>query len=72
MNYNITIIKAEANPNFEAELKEFNEQQKYDRYNNPRNYDGAPQKEVIKNVLTCHLTEEQFKKVKAEVFKVFE
>lgn len=71
MNYNITIVKTEANPNFEAELKKFEENNRYNNYG-PKFDDMGPRKEIPTNVLTCHLTEEQFKKVKAEVFKVFE
>ena len=74
MMYKITIEKKEKNPNFEAELKEWQEQNKYnlnsrigDRYN--ENY---PQDVKITNALICELTEEQYKAIKAEVFKTFE
>lgn len=69
MNYNITIVKTEDNPNFAEELKAFEERNRYQNFNNLPEH---PRREVTKNVLTCHLTEEQFKKVKAEVLKVFE
>jgi hypothetical protein len=69
MNYNITIVKTEKNPNFDEEAKRYEEDR---RYRNNYNPDTMPSREVIENVLTCHLTEEQFKKIKAAVLAVFE
>lgn len=73
MNYQITITKKVPNPNFEAELAEWKERNKYnltsrmdDRFN-----EGYPKDANITNALICELTEEQFKAVKAEVFKTF-
>jgi nicotinamide riboside kinase len=70
MNYKITIERKEPNPNFEAELKEWQEK---NRYNNMRMGDEQyPQRVNVTNALICELTEEQFKAIKAEVFKAFE
>lgn len=67
--YKITIERKEKNPNFEAELKEWQEQNKYSNFREPMN---RPQSEQITNALICELTEEQYKAIKAEVFKTFE
>jgi len=67
--YKITITKAEENPNFKEEMDSWREKT---RYGNFQNESLMQQSEVIKNVLMVALTDEQFKKVKAEVFKVFE
>jgi hypothetical protein len=70
MNYKITIERKEPNPNFEAEYQEWKERSQYlriDKYDN-----GMPPREVITNALICELTEEQYKTIKAEVFKAFE
>lgn len=70
MNYKITIERKEPNPNFEAEYQEWKENQ---RYGVSRNMgDMMPSRENITNALICELTEQQFKAIKAEVFKVFE
>ncbi len=69
MMYKITIEKKEKNPNFEAELKEWQDQNKYSNFREPMN---RPQPEQITNALICELTEEQYKAIKAEVFKTFE
>jgi hypothetical protein len=75
MNYQIKIIKAEANPNYKEEMAAYRKELNADRIYN-RNYsDGSPiqpKEEFIKDVLICELTEEQFRKVKSEVFKTFE
>lgn len=67
MNYQIKITKLEPNPNFKEEMIE---------YRKPRyHYDPQipePRANTIEDVLTCELTEEQFKKVKLESLKVFE
>ena len=74
MKYKIIIEKKEPNPNFEVELKEWKEQNQYnlnrrmgDKYN-----EDYPRDEQITNALICELTEEQYKAIKAEVFKTFE
>ena len=66
MNYQIKIIRTEPNSRYAEEMKE---------YGNPygNRYDKiTPQENIVKDVLICELNEEQFKKVKAEVLKVFE
>jgi predicted DNA binding CopG/RHH family protein len=70
MNYKIIIEKKEPNQNFEAEYKQWQDDQ---RYSMNRNYEPiAPQRENVTNALIIELTEEQFKAIKAEVFRVFE
>lgn len=63
MNYKITIQKFEPNPLYLSEDK----RKEYGRYTNEQ---LTP--EVIRDALSCELTDEQFKKVKAECLKVFE
>ena len=66
MNYQIKITKTEPNSNFKEEMM---------AYKNPyncRNDSTIPQEYIVKDVLIVELTEDQFKKVKAEVLKVFE
>ena len=65
-NYRIIISKREPNPNFASEMEQ------YER-NNRFGYDpNRPQEQISTDVLITELSEEQFKKVKAEVLKVFE
>ncbi len=72
--YQIKIIKTEANPKYAEELAAYNEVA--DR--NMRGRFGGehvgvmPEREFPKNVLIVELTEEQYKKVKAAVFSVFQ
>lgn len=68
MNYQIKIIKTEPNKNYKDELANYKEKT---RWGNGMN-EAYPTTEIIKDVLICELTEEQYKKVKAEVYKVFE
>lgn len=68
MNYKITIERKEPNPNFETEYETWKEHNKY--YG--RNQEPQPQSELTTNALICELTEEQYKAIKAEVFKTFE
>ena len=70
MNYNLTITKTEPNPNYKEELKKWKDDQRWGRTIPDER--GWPQPEIVHDVLKVELTEEQFKKVKAEVFKVFE
>lgn len=69
MNYKITIERKEPNPNFEAEYKQWQDDQRYNigRYSNEQ-----PPRESITNALICELTEEQYKAIKAQVFNTFE
>lgn len=71
MNYQIKIVRTEPNLDFKDQMNEH-------RLGN-RMFDrgferdmGAPREEFVRDVLICELTEEQYKKVKAEVIKVFE
>ena len=69
MNYKIQIIRTEKNTDFEEQLKKWEDDQ---RWNRPREFTDRPSENIATNVLNCELTEEQFKKIKAEVFKTFE
>lgn len=69
MNYKIIIEKKEPNPDFEAELAKWQEASKYSRFEPSSDYPSATK---VSNALMCELTEEQFKAIKAEVFKAFE
>ena len=68
MNYKITIIRKEPNPNYAAEVAKFDERNRF------HNYSDRPQieKDIITDALICELTDEQFKKIKLECFKSFE
>jgi hypothetical protein len=65
MNYEIKITKTENNPDYKDEMKSYSSafNQRYDK--------PIPTPTIVRDVLICNLTEEQFKKVKAEVLKVF-
>ena len=69
MNYKIQITKVEDNPNYDKEVIDFKEN---NRYYNGQMDKSFPSREVIKEVLSCELTEEEYIKVKAEVIKVWE
>jgi hypothetical protein len=71
MKYKLTIIKYEANENYEAELAKFKEALNYNRYRNEPSQD-EPKIEVANRSLEVFLTDEEYKKVKAEVIKIFE
>ncbi len=68
MNYQIKIVKTEPNPNYELELKEKSRTSRYGGFD----VVVTPEKTIVTDVLTCELTEDQYKKVKLEVLKVFE
>jgi hypothetical protein len=68
MNYQIIITKTEPNPNYAAELVEYNKL----RYAYDSDRKIEPKVSFERSVLSCELTEEQFKKVKLEALKVFE
>ena len=67
MNYRIKITKTEPNPTYKEEMERFEKDMRWGSYSKQE-----PALEVVKDVLICELTEEQYKKVKAEVYKVFE
>lgn len=80
MTYEIRIIKREKNTTFDADLESFNEKYplRRDMYDNGR-YEQErrlnpeyPQQERITDALMTELTDEQYKKVKAEIIKSFE
>ena len=73
MSYQIKVTKTEPNENYAAEVEKYEENNRY----NDRNMRGIrdesyPQREATKGVLLCEVTEEQYKAIKAEVFKTFE
>ena len=70
MNYQITIRRREANPNFAAEMEKFEETNNKRMYNGDIRYE-RPQEEVTKNVLMCELTEEEYLEVKKGVLSTF-
>lgn len=79
MKYKITVIKYENNDNYEAEMAKFKEsrESEYNGRRNLRNGDvmmtyDEPQLEKSTRALEVFLTEEEYKKVKEEVVKVFQ
>ena len=68
--YTITIVKKEKNPNYEQEKKTYDEERRYPGFTNCT---SSPQIEIEieSNVLSCELTEEEFKAVKLECLKAF-
>lgn len=68
MHYKLTVEKIEKNTDFNEQMKQWKE---VNRYNGSFQQSPPPQEETIKNVLTVELTEEQFVAIKAEVFKTF-
>lgn len=68
MNYQITIVRKEPNPNFEAELSKWNEANSYRKYEPIGEY---PRTEVATNALICELTEAEYLEVKKNVLGVF-
>lgn len=70
MTYKIIIQKKTDNVNYAAEVAKMEENRNYRMSRNDYPIE-LPQKEVTTDALICELTEEQFKAVKAEVFKAF-
>lgn len=74
MKYKLTVIKYEKNENYEAEMAKFKESiTSRGMYNN--RYDevaNEPKLETSTRSLEVFLTDDEYKKVKAEVVKVFE
>ena len=67
-NYRIIISKREPNPNFASEMEQY---ERNNRFGRNDMYDpNRPQEQISTDVLITELSEEQFKKVKAEVLKV--
>ena len=72
MNYQITIERKEPNPNFETELADWKERTRFNNsYVGSKANSDYPNAVNITNALICELTEEQYKAIKAEVFKTF-
>lgn len=71
MKYKITIIKYEKNDNYEAEMAKWKEARE-SRYGYSEPIREEPQIEIAKRSLEVLLTEEEYKKVKSEVIKIFE
>lgn len=73
MKYKLTVIKYENNENYEAEMAKWKEA-KNDKYGYCRSEPifDEPRLEVSTRSPEVFLTEEEFKKVKAETIKVFE
>lgn len=69
MKYKLIVTKKEENPNYAVEVAEL---EKTNRYNRNNFDDRGPQKEITTDALICELTDQQFKSLKAEVFKAFE
>ena len=73
MKYILTVIKYEKNDNYEEEMAKFKEQNQYGGFSVRNGLSpDAPQLEKTTKSLEVILTEEEFKKVKAESIKVFE
>ncbi len=72
MNYQITVKRVEANPNFAAEVEDFERNNRNRNGYGPMDMRGEyPQAEVVKNMLLCELTEEEYRSVKKSVLEVF-
>lgn len=68
INYQIKITRVEPNENFDEEMATFRSEQVW-RHRN----EGCeiPQREVLKNILLCELTPEQYEAVKEAVLATF-
>lgn len=70
MKYKLTVIKYEKNENYEAEMAKWKENNGYGmQYASSRD---MPSMEVADRSLEVFLTEDEFKKLKAETIKIFE
>lgn len=74
MNYKITIVRKDPNPNYAVEYAAWEEKYngRRDNFGNRHTEDRPPEKETITDALICELTEEQFKKIKAACITTFE
>lgn len=68
MKYQITITKLEENNDYEAEMAEWKEKEKYN-FNKPML--KAPKHSVLTRCLETVLTEEEFNAIKKSVLEVF-
>lgn len=76
MKYKLTIIKYEENKNYEAELAKQKEDESNSRYYSNRNWEDGkrecPSKETAERSLEVFLTEDEYKKFKAEIIKLYQ
>lgn len=71
MKYKINIQKFIENPNYAVEKEKYDENKNRPTWN--QQYDSPfPEKFIATTALDVELTDEEFKKVKAEIIKVFE
>jgi hypothetical protein len=70
MNYTLRITKTEENPNFQAQMEEWN-QKTFSRGNGWRSEESQPQAQIVTNLLHVTLTAEQFDAVKKAVIEQF-
>lgn len=68
MKYLMTIIRYEENKNYEAEMAKWKE----DNAKPWIQMRDVPSKEIPGRAIEVHLTEDEYKKVKGEVIKIFE
>lgn len=66
--YTITVVKKVPNPNFEEEIKTYEQHSRYRNMNNDPEY---PQKEISSNALMVQLTEDEYQVVKKAVIDTF-
>lgn len=66
MTYEIKITKTEPNPEYKEQLKAYNSDRGWSSRDSIQ-----PVAKFIRDVLTCELTEDQFKAVKKSVLEVF-
>jgi hypothetical protein len=69
MNYRIIITKVEPNPKFAEEMEQ---REKLSAYSRKYMDETMPPRDITTDVLITEISPEQFKKVQAEVLKVFE
>lgn len=67
MKYKLNITVVEPNLSFQEEMDGFKERSKYNNFTDIQ----LPQQDIIKNVLIVELNEEEYRKVKSEVIKIF-
>ena len=72
MKYKLIVIKYEDNKNYEAEMAKWKEDTRFPNYGRMETVEDMPRKEVAERSLEVFLTEEEYKKVKEGVIKVFE
>ncbi len=71
MVYQLTVVKKEPNPNFEAQLKEWKDRDRYNSFHRSPGDSDYPQAQIATNALIIELTEEQYRAVKEAVLTTF-